>query len=194
MSSKKIKFLKFASIFCLAVVFFYVIANTIYKDVDVKVLPGIAETKIENPLVNSLVNPVIIPVKMNAYLRDSIVEFGVQLLGTPYIFGACSEDGFDCSGFVYFVFQHFEIKIPRSSSEFKDFGGEVPIGSVRKGDILVFLSPTRNEIGHVGIVTIPNGMESEFIHASSGADMKVIISSLNQEGYRHRFVKAVDVL
>jgi len=132
--------------------------------------------------------------RVNIPLRDSIQSFGMELLGTPYVYGACSREAFDCSGFVYFVYQNFGIEVPRSSSQFENFGKEVSIENVKKGDVLVFLSPTRNAIGHIGIVTNANGMESEFIHASSSKEMKVIISSLKQEGYSRRFVKAVNVL
>ncbi len=130
----------------------------------------------------------------NDLLRDSIVSFGIELLNTPYAESGCSRNGFDCSGFVYFVFQHFNILVPRSSSEYNDFGKEIPIDSVRKGDILVFLSPTRKGIGHVGIVTNAKGRESDFIHSTSGKQMKVVITNLKQEGYARRFVKAVDAL
>lgn len=126
--------------------------------------------------------------------RDSIVAFALNFLGKPYVAAGCSEKGFDCSGFVYFVFKHFNIIVPRSSSQYKNFGKEIPIDSVKKGDVLVFLSPTRNEIGHLGIVTNPNGMESDFIHASSGGEMKVIPTSLKKAVYTRRFVKAVSVL
>jgi hypothetical protein len=56
------------------------------------------------------------------------------------------------------------------------------------------LSPSRNVIGHLGIVTNPKGKESDFIHSSSGREMKVIITSLKKEGYARRFVKAIRVL
>jgi cell wall-associated NlpC family hydrolase len=141
-----------------------------------------------------IVDTLMTPISINVSLRDSIVNFGMKLLGTPYVAGACSKNGFDCSGFVYYVFQNFKIQVPRSTSEYNNFGNEIPVDSVRKGDILVFLSPTRNVIGHVGIVTNPKGKESDFIHASSGSEMKVKISSLKQEGYKVRFVKALDVL
>ena len=127
-------------------------------------------------------------------IRDNIVDFGKGLLGKPYVSGGCSKDGFDCSGLVFYVFQHFKIQVPRSSSQFNNFGKEIPIENVKKGDILVFLSPTRNVIGHLGIVTNPKGKESDFIHATSGREMKVIITSLKKEGYTRRFVKAVDVI
>ena len=127
-------------------------------------------------------------------LRDSIVNFGRQLLGSPYAAAGCSAAGFDCSGFVFYVFKHFSIEVPRSSSLYKNFGTEVPIGDVQIGDVLVFKSPTRNAIGHVGIVTKPNGMETEFVHATSGKAYQVAVSSLKLDGYKNRFIKAVDVL
>ncbi len=133
-------------------------------------------------------------VQKNRPLQDSIVAFGMEYLGTPYVAAGCSKDGFDCSGFVYFVFEHFDISVPRSSSGFANFGTEIPIEEVQKGDILVFLSPTRNEIGHIGIVSKPDGKSSDFIHASSGREMKVIITNLTNKGYTRRFVKAVRVL
>ncbi len=127
-------------------------------------------------------------------LRDSIVAFGMDYLGTPYVTAGCSKDGFDCSGFVYYVFNHFDIDVPRSSASFEHFGTEIPIESVEKGDLLLFLSPTRNAIGHVGIVSTPKGKESDFIHASSGKEMQVIITPLSNAGYTKRFVKALRVI
>jgi cell wall-associated NlpC family hydrolase len=148
------------------------------------------------PLRNETIvkETVIHPTERNISLGDKIVSFGMGLLGTPYVAAGSSKNGFDCSGFVYYVFNHFKIQVPRSSSEFKNFGKEIPISNVKKGDILLFLSPTRNVIGHLGIVTKPKGMESDFIHSSSGREMKVIITSLTKPGYTRRFVKAIRVL
>ena len=184
MTSKKIKYLIVFSLIVLAIIVLSMIASGILKETERLTLRE--ETLIKNSIIDS--------VAINNSLRDSIVSFGLDLLGTPYVVGACSRDGFDCSGFVYYVFQHYKIRVPRSSSQFKNFGKEIPIDSVRKGDILLFLSPTRNVIGHVGIVANPKGKDSDFIHASSGSEMKVIISSLKQQGYKRRFVKAIEVL
>ncbi|MEP6260344.1 MAG: C40 family peptidase [Gillisia sp.] len=130
----------------------------------------------------------------NNTLRDSIVEYGIELLGTPYVTAGSGKEGFDCSGFVNFVYHHFNINVPRSSAAFENFGKEIPIAEVEKGDLLLFLSPTRNAIGHIGIITNAKGPESDFIHASSGRQMKVIITNLSNEGYTRRFVKAIRVL
>src|SRR5690606_8290153 len=60
-------------------------------------------------------------------LNDSIVNFGKELLNTPYVIAGSSEDGFDCSGYIYFVFQHFNIEVPRSTSGYENFGEEIPV-------------------------------------------------------------------
>ena len=151
---------------------------------------GISSSKIKSKRTDlSLVS-----VQSNNSLKESIINYGMEFLGTPYVTAGCGKEGFDCSGFVYFVFKHFNIKVPRSSIDFDHFGKEIPIENVQKGDILLFLSPTRNVIGHIGIVSNPKGKESDFIHASSGREMKVIITSLTKEGYKKRFVKAIRVL
>jgi hypothetical protein len=64
------------------------------------------------------------------------------------------------------VFQHFNIKVPRSSVE-SNFGKEISIESVLKGMCYFFLSPTRNVIGHIELFPRPNGKQSDFIHATS---------------------------
>ncbi len=138
--------------------------------------------------------PSLPSISNNSSKRDSLVSFSIHLLGIPYVAAASNANGFDCSGFVYYVFKHFNIGVPRSTPQYNHFGVEIHIDSAQKGDVLVFLSPTRNEIGHVGIVTNPKGMETDSIHASSGREMQVIISSLKQEGYKRRFVKVVRVV
>ncbi len=179
MTIKKKKILKITSLISLPIIVFGSIVYGTFR-------PEIKST--ENKVL--IVEDTVKPIKM----RDNIVNLGMELLGTPYFEASSSKNGFDCSGFVYYVFQQHKILVPRSSSLFKNFGKEIPIENVKKGDILLFLSPTRNSIGHIGIVTNPNGKHSDFIHASSGREMKVIVSSLKQEGYTRRFVKSVDVL
>lgn len=183
MAYKKINFKKFTFILSLSLILSCVlifVSTKAYKRSKGR------QTIVKNAMVQPLIT--------SDSLRDSIVSYGMDFLGTPYKTAGCSKNGFDCSGFVYFVFKHFEIDVPRSSAGYKKFGKEIPISKVKKGDVLVFLSPTKKVIGHVGIVTVPNGMESEFIHASSGNEMKVILTNLSNEGYTRRFVKAVDVL
>ena len=184
MAYKRIKRSIVAALVGLSIIVLCITAYGLLREVNR--IPERVETMTKAPLMNQINDHIS--------LRDSIVNFGMEYLGTPYVAGGCSKHGFDCSGFVFFVFHHFKIQVPRSSSQFNHFGKEIPIDSVRKGDILVFLSPTHNVVGHVGIVINPKGKKSDFIHATSGSEMKVIITSLKKEGYNRRFIKAINVL
>lgn len=131
--------------------------------------------------------------------RDSLVAFARKYIGTPYKF-ACAdpEKGFDCSGFISFVYQHHGYKVPRSSPEFEFFGTSVDISEARKGDLVLF-KPTESDstgarIGHIGILINEHGMQSDFIHSSSGKANGVTISSLGSPHYSQRFVKVIDVI
>lgn len=136
------------------------------------------------------------PQEATAARRDSIVAFAEKYMGTPYCYASADPvKGFDCSGFVHFVFAHFGIEVPRSSSEFGKLGPALKPADFKKGDVLVFYGyRDRTAVGHVGIVYEANGMQSTFIHASSGSEYAVTISDLASEQYTGRLYKCVDVV
>lgn len=126
--------------------------------------------------------------------RDSIIAFAEKYMGTPYCYASSDPvKGFDCSGFVHFVFKHFGIDVPRSSAEFGKLGPALKPADFKKGDVLVFYGD-RTSVGHVGIVYEAKGMQSTFIHASSGSEYAVTISDFGSEQYTGRFYKCVDVV
>ena len=128
--------------------------------------------------------------------RKALIAFAKQYLGTPYLRASIDpKKGFDCSGFVWFVFKKFHIKVPRSSMEYQFLGKTLSPEEFKVGDILVFYGfRDRTYIGHVGIICEANGMKSRFIHASSGKAYSVTISELDSDGYRRRFYKCIDVI
>ncbi|HWR99159.1 MAG TPA: C40 family peptidase [Prolixibacteraceae bacterium] len=128
--------------------------------------------------------------------RDELIAFAKSFLGSPYRYGSSNPiKGFDCSGFVNFVFNNFKIKLPRSSMEFKSIGEEISPEEFKQGDVVVFYGfRNKDRIGHVGIICEANGMQSKFIHSSSGKTKGVIISELGSEMYTRRFYKCVDVI
>lgn len=128
--------------------------------------------------------------------RDSIISYAKKYLGTPYLYaGNNPKKGFDCSGFVSYVFKHFNIDLPRSSGGYKNIGIKLNPEDFKVGDILVFYGyKDKTIIGHLGIICEANGMQSKFIHASSGKAQRVIITSLDTEHYTNRFYKCIDVL
>ena len=128
--------------------------------------------------------------------RKALIAFAKQYLGTPYRRASIDpKKGFDCSGFVWFVFKEFNITVPRSSREYQSLGKALRPEEFKVGDVLVFFGyRDLTYIGHVGIITEANGMKSRFIHASSGKVYCVTISELDSDGYRRRFYKCIDVI
>jgi cell wall-associated NlpC family hydrolase len=128
--------------------------------------------------------------------RDSIIEFAKTYVGVPYRYaGSNPKTGFDCSGFVHYVFKKFNIEVPRSSREFAKLGTNLQPEEFKVGDVIIFYSfRNPSSIGHVGIICEANGMQSKFIHSSSGRKRGVIISNLESESYTRRFYKCIDIL
>lgn len=122
---------------------------------------------------------------------DSLVQFAEKFIGVPYKYGGTNPDkGFDCSGFVYYVFNKFKITVPRTSSEFTNAGYEVNIKDSQRGDIILFTGsdPNSGVVGHMGIITSNKNNRIEFIHAASGEGGGVMISGMNSY-FIPRFVK-----
>ena len=113
-----------------------------------------------------------------------IVDTAMQYLGTPYVWGGTTERGFDCSGFVQYVYKECGYTIDRTAAEIYQNGTYVEKENLEIGDAICFSSHTES-IGHVGIY-IGNG---QFIHASSGSGA-VIISDLSEKYYTARYVGA----
>jgi len=137
-----------------------------------------------------------IEVTQNKIDRDSIIVYAKQYLGTPYLYaGNDPKKGFDCSGFVNYVFKNYNITLPRSSSGFKDLGKKLSPEDFKVGDILVFYGyKNKTIVGHLGIICEANGMHSKFIHASSGKAGSVTISDLDSDHYSKRYYKCINVL
>jgi len=120
---------------------------------------------------------------------QKIVEYAKTLLGVKYQYGGSSpESGFDCSGFVYYVYKQFGITLERSSKDQSQNGTKVDKANLIPGDLVFFdTNGGLNAVNHVGIY-IGDG---NFIHASSGSSKrKVVISNLNDGFYKSAYMTA----
>jgi cell wall-associated NlpC family hydrolase len=127
---------------------------------------------------------------------DDLLNFAQTLIGTPYRSASSSPlKGFDCSGFVSYVFKNFNIPVPRSSYEFASAGQKIDLADARPGDVILFTGThTRSrKIGHIGIIMSNDGGETTFIHSTSGKEHGVTISAMDYH-YQHRFVRVVRLL
>ena len=128
-------------------------------------------------------------------LPDSLVAFGKSLVGTPYLYASSDPaNGFDCSGFITYVFNHFGIAVPRSSVDFTNVGIEIPKEFAGTGDLILFTGTdsTIRIVGHMGIVESNERGNLLFLHSTSGRVYGVVISPLNGY-YETRFVKVIRV-
>ena len=98
-----------------------------------------------------------------------IAQYAVQFVGCPYSWGGKDPSGFDCSGFVYYVYQQFGITLNRVAQEQAQNGVPVDPSALQPGDVLCFYSGS-SYIGHAGIY-IGNGM---FVHAQNSVTGVVI--------------------
>ncbi len=128
--------------------------------------------------------------------REALISFARSYLGTPYHYASSNpKKGFDCSGFVNFVFRNFKINLPRSSREFKTMGRDLKPEEFKVGDVVVFRSfRNKARIGHVGIICEANGMHSKFIHSATSQKRGVVVSDLGSGTYAHRFYRCIDVI
>lgn len=106
--------------------------------------------------------------------RANIVNYAVQFVGNPYVYGGTSlTNGADCSGFVQSVMKNFGISLPRTSREQGSAGRGISSAEMRPGD-LVFYAGSSGTINHVALY-IGNG---QVVHASN-AKTGIKISTWN---------------
>jgi peptidoglycan DL-endopeptidase CwlO len=101
--------------------------------------------------------------------HGGVVGIAMQYLGTPYVWGGASPGGFDCSGFVMYVYAQVGVSLPHSSYAQYGMGSPVSRSDLQPGDLVFF-----DGLGHVGIY-VGGG---SFIHAPHTGDV-VKISSLS---------------
>ena len=121
------------------------------------------------------------------YIAGRIIASSMDYLGVPYVFGGTSPYGFDCSGYVQYVFANAGISLPRTADVQFEVGTPVSTTELIPGD-LVFFSTYTYGASHVGIYV----GDGNFIHASSSNG--VTISSLGQAYYSSRYIGARRIL
>ncbi|MEI7695622.1 MAG: C40 family peptidase [Chlorobium sp.] len=126
----------------------------------------------------TLIKP--LPLRVSERTYDRLFSSIDELLGAPYRSGGGTPDGFDCSGFVQYLFkQQFRMLLPRTTGELALIGSVVHEYNLRRGD-LVFFSIDGNNIDHVGIIISKN----RFAHTARSG---VRVNELFEPYYRSRY-------
>ena len=121
-------------------------------------------------------------------LAAAIIATGKKYIGVPYKWCGSTPKGFDCSGFVMYVFGAHGITLPHNSRSMYGFGTSVSKKNLQPGDLVFFYGSNKNVINHVGIY-IGGG---NFIHASSSKG--ITITGLESSYYVNHYYGAKRIL
>ncbi|WP_043929992.1 C40 family peptidase [Bacillus sp. EB01] len=108
-----------------------------------------------------------------------IIETAKELIGTPYVWGGTTPKGFDCSGFIYYVFKESGHDLLRHSSQ-GYYDRSYYVDKPEAGDLVFFENTYKKGISHMGIYIGDN----QFIHAGNDG---VTITSLDNSYYKKHF-------
>lgn len=111
---------------------------------------------------------------------SNIVNTAKKYLGVPYVWGGETPSGFDCSGFVQYVYKQHGISISRTTYDQVKQGVHVDKNNLQPGDLIFF-----NNANHVGMYV----GDGQFIHAPSTGDV-IKISSLSSNYYTQNYYEA----
>lgn len=126
---------------------------------------------------------------------QQVVDYAKTLIGVPYKYASTDPKvGFDCSGFITYVFNHFNIVVPRSSIDFTNVGKTITTGNAKPGDLILFTGTDSTEkfVGHMGLVVTNQNNQLEFIHSTSGKKHGVTITPLS-DYYKSRYMKTIRI-
>lgn len=123
--------------------------------------------------------------------KKKLLDYAKFFKGGKYVWGGTTPKGFDCSGYVQFLYKKHNVNLPRTAWSQSKKGIAVSKDNLQKGDLLFFLTDKKRGIPvtHVGIY-IGDG---EFIHAAS-KKKGIIISPVHHGYYAGKFVSAKRVL
>ena len=124
---------------------------------------------------------------------EGIVNYAMEFLGRPYVYGAEGPDSFDCSGFTKYVYENIGISLSRvAASQFKN-GVEIrDKRELKRGDLVFFKGHDLSDdnIGHVGIVLEADNDTGHFSFIHVSLSDGVTISKSTSEYYRKRYLTA----
>lgn len=90
---------------------------------------------------------------LSAAQAGGVVNFAMQFVGTPYVWGGARPGGFDCSGYIRYVYAQFGLSLPHSAAGqySQRYGSFIDKANLQPGDIVFFANTYKRGISHVGV-------------------------------------------
>jgi cell wall-associated NlpC family hydrolase len=118
-----------------------------------------------------------------------VVDMGLSLKGHPYVWGGVGPRAFDCSGFVYYVFNKVGLSLPRAMVDQIRAGTRIAAADLQPGDLVFFQNTSKRGISHISIY-IGNG---KIVHAANERT-GVLVSELWSAYWAAHYAGSVRVL
>ncbi|MCU1423998.1 MAG: hypothetical protein JWM51_289 [Microbacteriaceae bacterium] len=106
--------------------------------------------------------------------RSSVVSVAKQYIGTPYVFGGANPGGFDCSGYIQYVFAQFGVSLPHSVSGQAAAGTRVSLAEAVPGDIVIMSGHDGFYMGNGQIMDAPRAGKSISIRPIWTSDYYIV--------------------
>ncbi|RHW39953.1 peptidoglycan endopeptidase [Lysinibacillus yapensis] len=171
-------------------------SDLIFVGQDIKIIESVDEVEFSTPLnptklknseqviLEQLAKEKAIasnPARSGQALYANVLELADSLTGTPYVFGGNTPAGFDCSGFVKYVFANAGLEVSRKSSLDYFMNDTTAVQNPVPGDVVFFKNTYIEGISHMGIYL----GDGQFIHAGNSG---VQISNLSFDYWSSKFV------
>jgi cell wall-associated NlpC family hydrolase len=161
--------------------------STIFTAVSISVFSQVQSLEIDTSAFSY--SDTLLKVKKSNPKSDAMISFAKSFLGVPYRYGGTTPSGFDCSGFINYIFGNFGFSLVRTSYGLAELGETISLANLQPGDLMFFKGSNvkSSSVGHVAMVIEVLPDDVKFIHAANGG---VRIDNLKTKYYIQRYVKA----
>ncbi|MCB9285566.1 MAG: DUF1175 family protein [Lewinellaceae bacterium] len=162
------------------------------------------EPEVERPVVQPKAEPPAEPktepitevkteVAKEDALRQNVVDYARQFVGTSYKTAGKNPGGFDCSGFTGYVMGQFGIQLSASSKYQEKDGEMIPVSEAKPGDLIFFRREKNGTVFHVSLVVSNDENGLVVVHSTSSRG--VVVDNIDQSSYwREKYATACRVI
>lgn len=124
--------------------------------------------------------------------RQDVITMAQKYVGSRYKYAGRDPNGFDCSGFTYFIYRQYDINLSPSSRAQEKDGRSIPVRTAKAGDLIFFRRSPVGQVFHVALVVSNDQEGLKVIHSTSRG---VVVDNITQSSYwKPKISSARDVI